>query len=211
MAAIVLATVTTVVVISNGGTATDKAGQTAIGTGIIDTAKNVQSKVLDATLEKPSATLNTLSNEGEAEINEDVAQVLPGQYQATDEEITMLAKLIWGEARGVQSVTQRAAVIWCVLNRVDASEFPDTIAEVVLQKKQFVGYAESFPATDENVEIVEDVISRWNAEKVCTAESGRVLPSDYKWFTGDGQSNYFTNGWPSGDTWDWSMDSPYAS
>lgn len=36
------------------------------------------------------------------------------------EEIEMLAKLIWGEARGVESTTEKAAVAWCVLNRVDS-------------------------------------------------------------------------------------------
>ena len=52
-----------------------------------------------------------------------------------------LAKTVWGEARGC-SKTQQAAVVWCVLNRVDseAPYFPDSIVEVVTQRGQFDGY-----------------------------------------------------------------------
>ena len=35
-------------------------------------------------------------------------------------EITALAKLIWGEARGISSDTEKAAVVWTALNRYDA-------------------------------------------------------------------------------------------
>lgn len=41
-------------------------------------------------------------------------------YVHDEAEVEMLARLIWGEARGVASDTEKAAVVWCVLNRVDA-------------------------------------------------------------------------------------------
>ena len=44
-----------------------------------------------------------------------------------DPRVYIIAQLIWGEARGVQSTTEQAAVAWCVLNRVDDPQFPDTI------------------------------------------------------------------------------------
>lgn len=188
IAAIVLTTVTATMVISSGGNDTGKAEPNITSTETVEAATTAVQSALPETQDGESA-----------------APLLPGQYPITDEEIVMLAKLIWGEARGVQSVTQKAAVVWCVLNRVDAYEFPDTIAEVILQKKQFVGYAEDFPATEVNIKIATDVINRWNAEKASAVDVGRVLPSDYKWFTGDGKYNYFTNDWPSGETWDWSI------
>ncbi len=36
----------------------------------------------------------------------------------------MIAKTIWGEARGT-SMTEKAAVAWCILNRVDSGEYWD--------------------------------------------------------------------------------------
>ena len=41
----------------------------------------------------------------------------------TYEDADLIAKTVWGEARGC-SVTQQAAVAWCILNRVDSAAFP---------------------------------------------------------------------------------------
>ena len=35
------------------------------------------------------------------------------------------------------------------------------------------------------------------------------LPKEYLYFTGDGAHNYFTTEWQGGQTWDWSLESPY--
>ena len=48
------------------------------------------------------------------------------EYQIAEEDINMLAKTIWNEARGIKSDMEKAAIAWCVLNRVDSTdwEFP---------------------------------------------------------------------------------------
>lgn len=56
----------------------------------------------------------------------------------TEEEVIVLAKMLWGEARGIPSDTEKAACIWCVLNRVDNGM--GSIVEVVTAPYQFVGY-----------------------------------------------------------------------
>lgn len=132
-------------------------------------------------------------------------------HDPDEEDIEMLAKLIWGEARGVESTTEKAAVVWCVLNRVDAKGYPSTIAEVVTQRKQFVGYDADYPATETNKLIAEDVLRRWYAEKTGITNVGRILPKDYIYFTGDGKQNHFASEWKSDDTWDWSLPSPYEN
>ncbi len=43
------------------------------------------------------------------------------------------------------------------------------------------------------------------------ADVGRVLPSDYLWFTGDGKRNHFRNAYRGGQIWDWSLPTPYES
>jgi spore germination cell wall hydrolase CwlJ-like protein len=45
------------------------------------------------------------------------------QYIPNPDDVVMLAKLIYGEARGIKSITEQAAVVWCVLNRVDSSGY----------------------------------------------------------------------------------------
>lgn len=123
-------------------------------------------------------------------------------------DVQMLAKLIWGEARGVGSKDVQAAVAWCVLNRVDNDYFPDTVAEVITQDGQFMGYGINFPVEDEFREIAEDVLVRWHREQQGETDVGRTLPSGYLYFTGDGVI-LFARGWHDTDYFDWSLPSPY--
>ena len=126
----------------------------------------------------------------------------------TEEDVLVLAKLLYGEAGSISSDTEKAAVIWCVLNRVDSESFPDDIKSVVTQKSQFVGYSTSNPVKEDLVKIVKDVLGRWQSEKNGTG-FGRVLPEDYLYFIGDGTHNNFSKEWKSRSYYDWSLDSPY--
>lgn len=63
----------------------------------------------------------------------------PAPYVPDEAEVEMLARVLWGEARGVPSDMEKAAVVWCVLNRVDAARWPDTVAGVVTEPLQFAG------------------------------------------------------------------------
>ena len=125
----------------------------------------------------------------------------------TQSDVEMIAKTIWGEARG-QSTMEQAAVIWCILNRVDRGD--GTIAEVITKPNQFVGYRENNPVKEEFCELAKDVIARWQMEKVCTGEVGRVLPSNYYYFYGDGIDNHFRDKYKGDYTiWDWDCWNPY--
>lgn len=124
------------------------------------------------------------------------------------EDVILLGRTIWGEAEGVQSKTEQAAVAWCILNRVDATG--QTIEEVVTAPEQFHGYyrvGEDVPR--EFLVLAGDVLSRWNAEKQGNENVGRVLPADYLYFIGDGARNYFSKEWQSSDYWGWTLKSPY--
>lgn len=131
----------------------------------------------------------------------------------TKEERHALAKLLWGEARGIDSDTEKAAVIWCVLNRVDSEDpyYPDDILGVVKQRGQFAGYKASHPIDEYLLWIVDDVLVRW-----ATDGNGRVLPSDYLFFASKASEGYAHNYFRKlfkdpGPRWDWSLPSPYDS
>ena len=129
----------------------------------------------------------------------------------TSAEAEMLARLIYAEARGVPSDAEKAAVAWCVLNRVDADRWADTIAGVVTHPHQFAYYA-SNPVTDELLALAEDVLTRWWQEKNGQEDVGRVLPADYYFFGGDGQRNHFRKEYPvERANWDWSLPDPYEN
>ena len=135
---------------------------------------------------------------------------IPNIEKKYKDEIPYIPRTVWGEARGC-SETEQAAVIWCILNRVDSSirYMPDNIIDVVTQKHQFLGYVKTFPVTKKIRELVIDVLTRWEMEKAGVENVGRVLPPEYMWFHGDGRHNHFRDSYRGGNRWDWSLDSPY--
>lgn len=133
-----------------------------------------------------------------------------------DEELSvMLAKTVWCEARGLESVTQQSAIIWCVLNRVDSGNYGESVRAVLTAPHQFA-YREWASTTDDYgrdlVKLAADVLNRWEMEKAGETDVGRTLPKDYMWYSGNGRVNIFRNRYSgSYQTWDWSLPSPYES
>ena len=124
-------------------------------------------------------------------------------------DIEMVAKLIWGEARGVNSKAEQAAVAWCVINRVEAG-YGDTLEDVITAPSQFSGYRKGNPVTDELYDLALDVLVRWEMENNGYSDVGRTLPSEYLYFAGSGGRNYFRTSYSGGSRWDWSLPDPYV-
>lgn len=144
---------------------------------------------------------------------QDPTKALEYGYPAyTDEDVEVLAKVVWAEARGLSKMEQ-AAVIWCILNRVDDTEndyWPNTIIEVATQPNQFA-YSRHNPVKDEFVELAVDVLDRWEAEKHGCIMPGRVLPKEYTFFfSRDADENLFRTTYECHEVfWDWSLPNPY--
>lgn len=157
-------------------------------------------------LEESPAPVVTLSPTPELTSASPETPTLPWTY----EEVEMLAKTIWAEARGVPSTARQAAVAWCALNRLDAGGYGDTLAEVLSKPYQFA-YDPASPVTDEFLTLADDVLCRWYLEKTGAQDVGRTLPEDYLFFEGDGLENHFRKEYEkTGDTWDWSLPDPYG-
>lgn len=120
-----------------------------------------------------------------------VVEVAEPEYEMyfTEADVIALAQMLYGEARGC-TVDNQMKCVWCVLNRVDDSRFPDTIQGVLSQPSQFHGYSPNFPVWDELKEVARDVLTRWSLEKQGVAVE-RELPNTYCWFTGFNGSNHF--------------------
>lgn len=85
-----------------------------------------------------------------------------GSYSSSD--VYLLAKVIAAEARG-ESYTGQVAVGAVVLNRVDSSSFPDTVAGVVYQKGAFSAVTDSnwgVEPTAESRKAARDAINGWD-------------------------------------------------
>lgn len=119
-----------------------------------------------------------------------------------DEDLDMIARTVWGEARGCSEI-QQEAVVWCILNRVDDERFPDSIAGVITQKNEFFGYDASNTVDEDIRALVRKVLLVWVTEEIMPAEDReRVLPPEYVFFSGNGYENIFTTAYKAGSIWD---------
>jgi len=152
------------------------------------------------------------------------------QIHVSEEDVVALAKMIWGETRGVKGFTassgryvsnteQIAACVWTVLNRVDAG-YSDSIIKVITAKNQFTGYRSSNPVNPSFVAIARDCVIRWQLEKALeqqgiSLDTGRVLPkpegdNKWCWFNADGNGhNAFRATYKTTVKYDWSLSTPY--
>ena len=87
--------------------------------------------------EEPQAIAPEVNAEGLCS----VTAVRAPEYEMyfTEADVTALARMLYGEARGC-TVDNQMKCVWCVLNRVDDVRFPDSIIGVVSAPGQFYGY-----------------------------------------------------------------------
>lgn len=145
----------------------------------------------------------------------DDVQELRYHYSDDIETATVLAKVMWGEARGIWSQTEQACVAWCIINRYDSGKFQDSIIGCATARAQF-NYSSSFGTVDDYgrdlVELARDILGRYEEELLGAEDVGRVLPKEYMWFGGNGTSNWFRNAssYPY-MYWYYTLESPYSS
>lgn len=150
----------------------------------------------------------------------------------SEEDIIILSKMVYGEARGVKPHTvgakyitnteQMAACVWSVLNRVDTG-YAASISEVVTAPNQYIGYSPNNPVKEEYVALVRDVLIRWQFEKVLdelgiSSEVGRTLPTPeddnlWCWFLAskNNSGNIFRSKYQNGVAYTWWLYSPYKN
>lgn len=143
----------------------------------------------EQTVPAPTVTAEETDEPEQSEAPEPSETPVYYKMYFTEDDVTEVAKMLWGEARGCTRDNQIKCA-WVVCNRVDDDRFPDTIQGVLRQPSQFHGYSESFPVTDELYNVAFDVLTRWSYEKQGIHVS-RELSKSYLWFTGNGQENIF--------------------
>lgn len=115
-----------------------------------------------------------------------------------DELAELAGRAIWGEAGGIQDEAQRAAVVWCACNRAGAWDME--IGDV-LNVDAFHGLAIKGEVPEQHVELARDVLARWTLEAEGWQDVGRVLPSRFLYFEGNGIVNLFSTEYGGGEYW----------
>lgn len=170
-----------------------------------------------ATLDKPKDATGEKTQTA-AQLNASTGSSSGGTFtkRYTKSDATVIAKIMYGEARGIKSKTEIACIAWCILNRVDAG-MGKNIQAVALAANQFYYKAGAPTVSDHGYDLVAlatDVLDRWSREKAGQTSVGRVLPKEYKWYAGDGSHNWFYPSWPCKRAQRWnfkSVSSPYPN
>lgn len=170
-----------------------------------------------ATLSKPKDAAGEKTQTA-AQLNASTGSSSGGAFtkRYTKSDATIIAKIMYGEARGIKSKTEIACIGWCILNRVDAG-MGKNIQSVALAANQFYYKAGAPTVSDHGYDLVAlaaDVLDRWSREKAGQSNVGRVLPKQYKWYAGDGSHNWFYPSWPCKRAQRWnfkSAQSPYPN
>lgn len=170
-----------------------------------------------ATLDKPKDAAGEKTQTA-AQLNASTGSSSGGTFtkRYTKSDATIIAKIMYGEARGIKSKTEIACIAWCILNRVDAG-MGKNIQAVALAANQFYYKAGAPTVSDHGYDLVAlatDVLDRWSREKAGQTNVGRVLPKQYKWYAGDGSHNWFYPSWPCKRAQRWnfkSVSSPYPN
>lgn len=116
------------------------------------------------------------------------------------EDIELLARTVYGEARGLCAEEQRL-VVWTVFQRVDAGAYGDTVAEVVTKPNQFAGYDPAHPVTDEIFALCAEELDKWERGEQPPTLEPYATGTPYYFFSGghfdkDGVAhNYFRENW----------------
>ena len=97
------------------------------------------------------------------EINE-ITELNPyDEIEISEEDIDLMGRLVFLEARG-ESIEGQRAVVEVVLNRCLSSDFPDNVNDVIYQKKQFstAKMLSKTTSNEENIEAVRYVLENGN-------------------------------------------------
>ena len=95
-----------------------------------------------------------------------------GDVTQIEREAEYIAKVIYGTARN-HADSDKRAVVWCILNRVEHHSHPDTIAEVCEQPKQWMGYSSDNPVLTELYDLALTELKIWYND------GHRPMSSDY--------------------------------
>lgn len=83
-----------------------------------------------------------------------------GDVSQIEREAEYIAKVIYGTAIN-HTDSDKKAVIWCILNRVEHYAHPDTIQGVCEQPKQWMGYSDKNPVLTDIYDLALEELKIW--------------------------------------------------
>lgn len=84
-----------------------------------------------------------------------------GEVDQIELEAEYIAKVLYGMALN-HAESDKRAVIWCILNRVEHYSHPNTIMDVCAQPKQWIGYSDDNPVLTDLYDLALNELKNWH-------------------------------------------------
>ena len=112
-----------------------------------------------------------------------------------EQQATALARVLYGVKDN--SEQDLRTMCWCVFNRVDSPDYPDTLEEVIAQPQQWMRYDPESPVIDSLYKIAEQELDAWQNGKT------RPITSDFVYMNWTPSQIKLRNAWKDGSTTDY--------
>lgn len=93
---------------------------------------------------------------------EALAAAPSSEAEALKTDAELMAKVLYGVKDN--STDDLRTLCWCVINRADNPSYPDTIAEVVDQPQQWMGYSDANPVLESLYQIAYAELTSWKSD-----------------------------------------------
>ncbi|MCL2843619.1 MAG: cell wall hydrolase [Oscillospiraceae bacterium] len=114
----------------------------------------------------------------------------PAPSRWTDYCVTVLARMVWGEGRGV-SRNEQKLIVWTVINRLENGRYGTSLIGVVRARGQFHGYSSRHPVTDPIRNMVIEVLEAWERGEAAKVYPPFATTPHYLYFSGRNGHNWF--------------------
>lgn len=106
---------------------------------------------------------NVLNTQAYAEVPtiEEQEVVTPEPVDPIKIEAEYVAKVLYGTAQ-LNSAHGQKMVVWCIINRVENQNYPDSIKDVCQQKDQWMGYSDNNPVMRDLYDLSYEILSNWH-------------------------------------------------
>ena len=114
----------------------------------------------------------------------------PAPSRWTEDCVTVLSRMVWGEGRGV-SRNEQKLIVWTVINRLENGRYGNSLIGIVRARGQFHGYSSRHPVTDPIRNMVIEVLEAWERGEQAKVYPPFATTPHYLYFSGRNGHNWF--------------------
>lgn len=119
-----------------------------------------QREEISAAYEKQISELNESHKVEIQNLRDEYENLTPEEQM--QQEAEYIAKVLYGTAKN-NSDRDKRTVVWCILNRVDHTNYPNSVRAVCEQEAQWMGYSNSNPILNDLYQLALTEVKVWHS------------------------------------------------